>query len=252
MLIDSHAHLNFNAFKGDLNKVIDRCNGEDISVINVGSNYETSKRAVEIAEENDNMYAAIGLHPIYAEEGFDVEKYKGLLDKAVAIGEIGIDYFKDYALFKDKQKEVFLKQMDLAKESNLPVIFHCRMAHDDLIEILKDYNVPGVVHCFTGRWKDAQKYLDMGLYLGLNGIMYKFNLEEVIKKVPLDKILVETDCPYLTPLPAIALAKAEPKGVRNEPSFIKYIVEEIAKIKGIEFNEVASATVQNTKTLFKI
>lgn len=253
MLIDSHAHLNFKAFKNDLNQVIGRCRQEDISVINVGSNYETSKRAIEIAEKNDGMYAVVGLHPIHAREELNIKELCQS-NKVVAIGEIGLDYFKDYALFKDKQKDVFLKQLDLAKELDLPVVLHCRMAHEDLLKILKEHRTKnneqlgGVVHCFTGGWKEAEKYLDKGLYLGFNGIMYKFDLKEVIKKTPLNRMLVETDCPYLTPLPAVTLVKAS----RNEPIFIKYIVEEIAKIKGISFQEVASATVQNTKKLFKI
>lgn len=245
MLIDSHAHLNFDAFKDDLGEVIERCNKEEVSVINVGSNYETSKKAVEIAEKNENMYAAIGLHPIHAkDEEFDIEKYKELAKskKVVAIGEIGIDYFKDYALFKDSQKDVFLKQLSLAEELSLPVIFHCRMAHEDLLNILENRDVKGVIHCFTGTWKEAERYIGKGLFLGINGIMFKFDLEKVIKNVSLDNILIETDCPYLVP----PKASAE----RNEPIFVKYVVEEIAKIKKLTFDEVASATIWNTRDLF--
>jgi len=247
MLIDSHAHLNFNAFKDDLDEVIVRCNKENVAVINVGSNYDTSKKAIEIAEKYDGIFAAIGLHPIHAQdENFNTAKYRSLCksEKVVAIGEIGLDYFKDYGKFKDKQKDIFLKQLNLAKKLNLPVILHCRMAHEDLLKILEDHNIKGVIHCFTGKWKDAQKYLEKELYLGFNGIMYKFDLKEVIEKTPLDKILVETDCPYLIP--------PEVPNNRNEPIFVKYIVEEIAKIKKISFAEVAFATVQNTKNLFKI
>lgn len=247
MLIDTHAHLNFNAFKNDFDEIIKRSLAEDIWMINVGSNYETSKRALEIAEKYNGIFAAIGLHPIHAEdENFNASKYRSLCqsDKVVAIGEIGLDYFKDYGLFKEKQKQVFLQQLDLAKELNLPVIFHCRMAHEDLLEILKDYQIPGVIHCFTGNWKQAREYLEMGFYLGINGIIYKRDLKEVIKNTPLEKILIETDCPYLTP---------PQEGVeRNEPVFIKYIVQDIAKIKGIDFQEVAETTFQNAKNLFRI
>ena len=246
MLIDTHAHVNFNAFKNDFDKVIKRSLSEDIWMINVGSNYETSKRAVEIAEKYNGIFAAIGLHPIHTkDEDFNASKYRSLCqsDKVVAIGEIGLDYFKDYGLFKEKQREVFLQQLDLAKELDLPVIIHCRMAHKDLLEILND-KLNGVIHCFTGNWDEAKQYLDMGFYLGINGIMYKFDLEEVIKKTPLEKILIETDCPYL--MPPQAGAK------RNEPVFIKYIVQDIAKIKGIDFQKVAEITFQNAKNLFRI
>jgi TatD DNase family protein len=254
MLIDTHAHVNFNDFKNDFDEVIKRSLAEDIWMINVGTNYETSKRAKEIAGKYENkVYAAIGLHPIHAkDEEFDKEKYKQLANsnKVVAIGEIGLDCFKDYGLFKEKQKQVFLQQISLAKELNLPVILHCRMAHEDLIEILNyklktiNYKLKGVIHCFTGNWQQAKKYLEMGFYLGINGIIYKFDLKEVIKKTPLEKILIETDCPYLTPPQA---------GVkRNEPIFIKYIVQDIAKIKGIDFQRVAEITSQNAKNLFRI
>lgn len=246
MLIDSHSHLNFEAFKEDLKEVIHRCAEEDVFCINVGSRYETSKKAIEIAEENKTMFAAVGLHPIHAKDDFDIEDYRNLAksDKVVAIGEIGLDRFKDYSQFVDRQKEIFLQQLNLAKELNLPAIIHCRMAHKEVIDILSNYKLSGVIHCFTGTWEEAKKYLDLGFYLGINGIMYKFDLKEVIKKVPLDRILIETDCPYLIPPQA---------GIeRNEPIFVKYIAEEIARIKNISFKEVARVTVYNTQTLFGI
>ncbi len=247
MLIDSHAHLNFKAFENDFDEVIKRSLSENVWMINIGSKYSTSKKAVDIAGKYDNVFAAVGLHPIHAkDEEFDKVKYLELAesDKVKAIGETGLDYFRDYGEFKDKQKEVFLKHLDLAKELGLPVIIHCRMAHDDVIEILKEYNLRGVVHCFTGDWEQAQKYLDLGFYLGINGIIYKLNLKEVIEKTPLDKILIETDCPYLTP------PQAEKE--RNEPVFVRYIAKEIAKIKAVSFEEVAEKTFQNTLDLFKI
>ena len=244
MLIDTHAHLNFKAFNHDFDQVIKRSLSENVWMINVGSKYETSKKAVEIAQKYDNgIFAALGLHPIHAEdEEFDKEKYKELAksDKVVAIGEIGLDYFKNYKDFKEKQKQVFLKQLDLAKELNLPVILHCRMAHDDLLRIIKDYQLPGVIHCFTGTWEEAKKYLDLGFYIGINGIIYKRDLKEVIKKTPLEKILIETDSPYLG------------KEDRNEPIFVRYIAKEIAKIKAISFEEVSQATFKNAIDLFNI
>ena len=248
MLIDTHAHLNFEAFNHDFDQVIKRSLNEDVWMINVGSKYDTSKKAKEIAGQyNNGVFAAIGLHPIHAiDEVFDKEKYKELAksDKVVAIGEIGLDYFKDYGKFKDKQKQVFLEQLDLAKESSLPIILHCRMAHQDLLEIIKDYQLSGVVHCFTGDWEQAKKYLDLGFYIGINGIIYKRDLKEVIEKTPLKKILIETDCPYLVP-PQLGVK-------RNEPIFVRHIAKEIAKIKAISFEEVSQATFENAVDLFNI
>jgi len=274
MIIDTHAHLNFNAYKNDVDEVIKRSLENNILMINVGSQYSTSKRAVEIAERYERgVYAAIGLHPIHLAEGifkvkldqeeiafqtkneeFNYEKYKELAKskKVVAIGEIGLDYYYrpktkiKLEEFKNKQKEVFLKQLELAKEINLPVIFHCRAAHNDLITTLQQYNnrtIRGVIHCFTGNWQEAETYLTMGFYLGFNGIIFKLNLDEVIEKTPLDKILVETDCPYLTPPPAEG---------RNEPLYVKYIAEKIAKIKKINYKEISEITTKNAKKLFNI
>ncbi len=213
-------------------------------MINIGSNYETSKKAVDIAKQYDKgIFAAVGLHPIHAQdEEFNVEKYKELAksNKVVAIGETGLDYFKDYGSFKDKQREIFLKHLDLAKKLSLPIIIHCRMAHDDVIEILKDYDLPGVVHCFTGNQEQAQKYLNMGFYLGINGIMYKLDLKEVIEKTPLNKLLLETDCPFLG------------KERRNEPVFVREIAKDIARIKNTSFEEVIQTTTQNAQKLFNI
>ena len=273
MLIDTHAHLNFSAFKDDLDEVIKRSLSENLWIINVGTKYETSKRAVEIAEKYEKgIFAAIGLHPIYStvglvkiktdpEEGnfiangedFDIEKYRELAksNKVIAIGEIGLDYYyrpktkRKLELFKEKQKEVFLKQLELAKELNLPVIFHCRKAHDNLIDILNSQfsihnsKLKGVIHCFTGNWNQAKEYLNMGFYLGFNGIIFKLNLEKVIKKTPLNRILIETDCPYLIP----PLARRSPKGEgglkqpdRNAPIFIKYVIQRIAERKNLSFD----------------
>jgi TatD DNase family protein len=253
MLVDTHSHLNFNAFKDDANEAIRRSLDGGVFMINVGSQYSTSKRAVGMAEKYETgVYAAIGLHPIHIQdEHFDYEKYKELALSAVegkvaAIGEIGLDYKSEYILFKEKQKEALLRQLDLAKELSLPVIFHCRMAHQDLIQIIQQSNIStirGVIHCFTGTWEDAQKYLETGFYLGFNGIIFKLDLDEVIKKTPLEKILLETDCPYLTPKPMTG---------RNEPSYIKYVAKKIAQLKNLTFEKIAEITTQNAKKLFKI
>jgi TatD DNase family protein len=187
------------------------------------------------------------------EESFDYEKYKELArssKKVVAVGEIGLDYYYKpktnvrLESFKNKQKEVFSRQLDLAKELDLPVIFHCRMAHDEMIDILGNYeNLKGTIHCFTGTLEQAEKYLKMGFYIGLNGIIFKFNIDEIIKKIPLDKILIETDCPYLTPPPMAG---------RNEPLFVKYVAGKVAQLKSLSVEEIAGKTTENAKKLFKI
>jgi len=277
MLIDTHAHVNFNAFKSDADEVIRRSLDNNVWMINVGSQYSTSKRAVEMAEKYpEGVYATIGLHPIHLssgifktkvdteeiefqtkEENFDYEKYKDLAKskKVVAIGEIGFDYWyrpktkTKLAVFKEKQRTVLCKQLELAEELNLPVIFHCRVAQSDLIEILKlktpNYKLRGVIHCFTGTLDDAQKYLEMGFYIGFNGLIFKMDWwNEIIKKIPIEKILIETDCPYLVPHQA---------GVqRNEPIFVKYVAKRIAELKNLSYDELLKITTQNAKKLFKI
>ena len=279
MLIDSHCHLNFNAFKDDYRRIIQNCLDRDIWMINVGTKYETSKRAVEISKEfSEGVFAAIGLHPIHLEsrkydawelgekegfktnpEVFDYEKYKELAKtskKVVAIGEVGLDYWrkpktkKRLEEFKEKQKTVLREQIKLARELNLPVIFHCRVAFDDLLELLKEEfkengEVKGVIHSFTGDWETAKKFLEMGFYLGFNGIIFKLDLEEVIKKTPLDKIILETDSPYL--LPPQCQGRE-----RNDPCCIKYVSEKISKIRGVLFSTLDEKTVENTKALFGI
>lgn len=245
MLIDTHAHLNFSAFKQDADEVIRRSLDNDVWLINASSQHSSSQRAVETAEKyQEGVYAAVGLHPIYAGDGFDYEKYKKLAEskKVVAIGEIGLDYKKEYVSFKEKQKEVLIKQLDLAKELDLPVILHCRMAHGDLLKIVNS-RLRGVIHCFTGTWQEAQEYLAMGFYLGFNGIIFKNDLDKIIEKTPSDRILIETDCPFLTP---------PPEEARNEPLYVKYVAEKVAKIKGLSYKDIAQITSKNAKELFNL
>ena len=273
-LVDTHAHLNFDAYKDDADEVIRRSLGEGVWMINVGSHYESSKKAVEIAEKYpEGIFASVGLHPINLDTGlirmkvdeiegcrfereFNYKEYKTLAKSknVVAIGEIGLDYYwrpKTTAkkeIFKQKQKDLLLKELELAQELDLPVIFHCRMAHQDLIEILEerqatsDKKIKGAIHCFTGNQQEAKEYMKMGFYLGFNGIIFKFGLKEVIKNTPLERILVETDCPYLSP--------PEFKKERNEPIAVKYVAKEIANIKNLSYEEIAEATTKNAKKLF--
>lgn len=279
MLIDAHAHLNFSAYKNDADEVIRRSFDNDIWMINVGSQYETSQRAVKMAEKYEKgVYVAIGLHPIHLnndlvkikndteeieiksrEEKFDYKKYKELArsKKVVAIGEVGLDYYwkpktkVKLEAFKQKQKEAVLEQLKLAKELNLPVIFHCRMAHKDLIQLFKENDElrppQAVAHGFVGNTEELKEYLNFGFYIGFNGIIFKkiegIDFEQNIRQTPLERILLETDCPYLTP--------PEKQG-RNEPIYLKYIVQRIAEIKNISFEKVAEITTQNAKNLFRI
>ena len=289
MVIDTHCHLNFKAFEKDADQVIQRTLAENVWMINVGSQLETSKKAVELAEKYpQGVFASVGLYPLHVpgvadlikgkldpEEAaaqetvgeFNVDDYKKLALspeglRVVAIGEIGLDYYwrpkskTKLEIFKNLQKEALLLQMDLADELNLPVIFHCRVAHNDLLDILNNRNnLHGVIHSFTGTIEQMRQYLDTGLYLGFNGIIFKqipgIDWQEIIKAAPLDRILVETDAPYLIPLPAVALAK-EGAALRNEPVFVQEVVREIAKIRKLSYQEVLEITTKNAKSLFNI
>lgn len=280
MLIDTHAHVNFNAYKDDADKVIRQSLENDIWMINVGSQYDTSKRAVEIAGKyKEGVYATVALHPIHLgpskfideeevkftlhqsifgagfktrEEKFEIEKYEELAKnpKVVAIGETGLDYYHaDDKKIKELQRQVFRQHLELAHELDKPIIFHCRKAYNDLLEILIIHNSSlkprGVLHCFMGKWSQAEEFLKLGFYLGFDGpITYCRDYDKVIKNTPLERILVETDCPYLTPVPY--------RGQRNEPLYVKYVAEKIAEIKGVGFEKVADETTKNARELFRI
>jgi len=246
-MIDTHSHLQFNAYKDDIDQVVKRIQAQNISCINVGTSYESSREGILFAEKyGADFYAAIGLHPTDVDEEFDAQKYRQLAisKKVVAIGEIGLDYFR--APFnKEKQKDIFVQQLDLAKELQLPVILHCRAAHDEVIEILQSRGEKrGVVHCFTGTLEQAKKYIALGFYLGINGIIFKFDIDKAIKDIGLEHLVLETDCPYLTP--PMAPEK------RNEPIFMDYTAKKIAELKNISVQEVQMATTQNAKKLFNI
>jgi len=280
MLIDTHCHLNFFAFKNDASEVIKRALENNIWMINVGTKYETSEKAVEIAQKyNKGVWAAVGLHPIHLETGlvkikndseeievktkeesFDYEKYRELAknEKVVAIGEIGLDYYwrpktkRKKELLKQKQKDLLFQQLQLAEELNLPVIFHCRMAHQDLIQFLKENEKirpeKAVAHGFVGTVKELKEYLNFGYYIGFNGIIFKniegIDFEENIKYTPLNRILLETDCPYLTP-PGF-------EEERNNPLGLKITGKYLAKVKKVSFEEIAEITSENAKRLFKL
>ncbi len=246
-MIDTHAHLNFSQFNKDRKEIISKCLEKNISIINVGTDYQSSCDVIKIAKEY-NLYASVGLHPSDIEEGFDCEKYKELVcDKVVAIGETGLDYWRKPKAktkreeFKEKQKQEFIKQVDLACELKLPLIIHCRVAFDDVYDILKDKNTKGVIHSFTGNIEDLKRFLSLGYFIGINGIIFKMDLRSVIESIPLDKILLETDCPFLSP-PQFE--------ERNSPLSLEIIAQEIADIKKCSLEEIIKATDNNALKLF--
>ncbi len=283
-LIDSHAHVNFNAYQDDGDAVIRRSLDQNIWLINVGSQYDTSKRALQIANQHEaGVYAAIGLHPIHLshtevdeeeihfqtrEEQFDEAKYQVLVDadknhKIVGVGEIGLDYYHipnemTLAEVKNRQAPDFIKQLHFAAKNNLPVIIHCRDsergkfdAYRDTLDILKTeishgLKLRGIKHSFDGDLKIAEEFFDLGFYVGFTGVITfgknAEGLRQLVKNLPLDKILVETDCPYLSPDPH--------RGERNEPSFVRFTAQKIAELKNISFDMVAETTSVNAKKLF--
>lgn len=309
-MFDTHCHLQFNAYKNDAEQVIARCLAKNMILNVVGSQKDTSRRAVEYAAKYENIYATVGLHPIHLfkshvdeseakfdsrAEDFDYEFYKKLAQnkKVVAIGECGLDFFHQpegvsrEEMFK-KQKETFLAQYNLAQKLNLPMVIHVRNAHEEMVDLLRSLSSPpfqggdrgglpssasaphttatpltshlgkggirGVVHCYTSNWAHAQKYLDLGLHLGFTGVITfppkkidsqsQLDLLEVVKNCPLDRILIETDAPYLAPQAY--------RGQRCEPWMVEEVAKKIAEIKGVLVTEVVNKTMENAKKLFKI
>jgi TatD DNase family protein len=254
MLFDTHAHLNADQYKEDLNEVMERAKEAGVSnIVVVGFDKITIIRAMELAEAHDHIYACVGWHPVDAIDMTD-DDLKWIEElashpKVVAIGEMGLDYHWDKSPH-DIQKEVFRKQIRLAKKVKLPIVIHNRDATSDIVEILREEgaaDVGGIMHCFSGSVEIARECLDMNFYISLGGPVTFKNAKkpkEVALEIPLDRLLIETDCPYLTPHPH--------RGQRNEPSYVKLVAEQIAEIKGITFEEIARATSDNAKKLFGI
>ena len=250
MLIDTHAHLDFEQFDKDRDIVIKRAFSSGVErIINIGTNFEASKKSIELAEKYENIYASVSLHPIDVdEEDFSDEKFLELAKhpKVVAIGETGLDYY--HQSDKKKQKEVFEKLIEIAVILDKPIIIHSREADEDIISILKNSELPskkGVIHCFGRDYNMAKKFLDFGFFISYTGnITYNPQRRSSSKEVPLEKILVETDCPFMAPVPF--------RGQRNEPAYVRYVAEKIAEIKEISFNEVAEITSQNCFYLFSL
>ncbi|MFZ7122014.1 MAG: TatD family hydrolase [Eubacteriaceae bacterium] len=251
MLIDTHAHLDDEKYKETFSDLISELIEKEMKIIiNPGVDIESSYRSVEIATEFDIIYAAIGIHPHEAikieEQDFNKLKKLAINKKVVAIGEIGLDYYYEYSP-KEIQKDVFVKQINIAKSLDLPIIVHSRDAHNDTYEIIKKHSkdLKGVLHSFSGSWEMAKKYIDLGFYISFSGpITFKNSrkLPEVAKNTPLDRILIETDSPYLTPVPY--------RGKVNNPIYVSYVASKICELKEIEFDYFMQRIKENTLTLF--
>lgn len=254
MYFDSHAHLDDEKFNEDRKELILQAREKGVDLIlNPGSDLPSSKAAAALAQQYDFFYAAVGVHPHEAkdvtEETYEELEKLSNCPKVVAIGEIGLDYHYDYSP-RDVQKEIFKRQMRLASDLNLPIIIHNREAHGDTYEILEQYFNPkkgGVMHSYSGSVEMAKKFIDMGLYLSVSGPVTFKNAKknvEVVREIPLEHLLIETDSPYLTPVPY--------RGKKNHPAMVQYVAKKIAEIKGISLEEVAERTKENAKMLFRI
>jgi TatD DNase family protein len=254
MLFDTHTHLNDQAFEEDREQVIRRAQEEGVTLlVNVGFNRETIPQTMKLAEQYDFIYAAVGWHPHDAaemkEEDLSWIEELSAHSKVVAIGEMGLDYYWDNSP-RDVQKDVFRKQIALAKKVKKPIIIHDRDAHRDVVDILREEGadeVGGIMHCFGGSYDIAKECLDLNFYISFGGPLTFKNAKqpkEVAKQVPLDRLLIETDSPYLTPHPF--------RGKRNESSYVKYVAESLAELKGISYEEICRITMENGKRLFKI
>ena len=253
-LIDTHAHLQFQAYDPDRDEVVQRNSEELAAVINVGTSVDTSENGIELAKKINNFYASVGVHPHHVDQWddktYEVLKTLGKNKKVVAIGEIGLDkhLYKDYPRPDlKKQGEILEEQVNLALELAKPILFHCRDAYDELYEQIKGYKgrVGGLMHCYMGTWEQAKKFLDLGLYISFSGnITYKGNdyIRETAKKLPDDRILTETDSPFLSPEPR--------RGQRNEPIYVKMVAASLANLKGWVVEETDRLTSQNAKDVF--
>lgn len=255
MLIDSHVHLDDKRFDDDREYLIQNLkdNGVEL-VINIGADLQTSINSVALAQKYENIYAVVGVHPHSAKEVTDevLDKIRELAgqEKVVAIGEIGLDYYYDNSP-RDVQRRQFKAQLDLAKELDLPVVIHSREATQETFDIIKerveDGGLRGVLHAFSGSPEIAREYIKLGFLISIGGPLTFKNarvVKEVVEQISLEHMIIETDCPYLTPVPY--------RGKRNEPIFVKYVAKEIAKIKDIDVEEVIKVTNENTKRLFHI
>lgn len=247
MLTDSHTHLNAEQFNDDQAEVIQRALDAGVTrIVNVGFNRETIPSSIELAEKYDFIYTTVGWHPVDAIDMMpgDLEWIESLCkhEKVVAIGEIGLDYYWDKSP-KDVQQRVFREQIRLARKLGMPIVIHNRDAHQDILHILKEEKaaeVGGIMHCFSGSWETAKQCLDMNFHISFGGpVTFKNAVQpkEVLAQVPLDRLLIETDAPYLTPHPF--------RGKRNETGYVRLVAETAAEIRGMTLEEIAEITTQN-------
>lgn len=252
MYIDTHCHLDFENFNDDRESVVQRSIKNKIeAIITIGTDIKSSVKSIELADKFATVFAAVGIHPNDISEANtkSVQKIYDLCDhlKVVAIGEIGLDYYRDNSP-AEIQKELFRTQLKIAREKELPVIIHNRQAHSDMYDILveeKSTNLKGVLHSFDGDMHFLDSILAYNLYISFTGVITfkNANFDELIKRVPLENLLLETDSPFLTPVPF--------RGKRNEPSYVTHIAQKIAEVKEIAIEELAKITTENARKLFK-
>lgn len=267
-IIDSHAHVHDARFDGDRDEVIQRAVDDGAeAIITIGSNSKTSAEAVALAEKHKDIHATVGLHPIHLFEAhncdpedqgveeFDYGHYLKLAqhERVVAIGEVGLDYHhfgpdSDVEAIKAKQREVFIKFIEICNAVDKPIVVHCWDGYPELVEILTEHPVKrkGVIHSYIGSWKNAEKFIELGYKIGLNGIVtYGVSYDKLIRNISLADVLIETDAPYLPPRPL-------PRENRCEPRDVRLVAEKIAQVKELSVEDVIAATTQNTKDLFGI
>jgi TatD DNase family protein len=252
MFADTHCHLDFPEFNPDREEVIARARSQAIDfMVNIGSSLSGSKVSLELSRKHDFIYASVGLHPHEADK-YNQNDHEALAelaehDKVVAIGEIGLDYYRNYST-AENQKKLFLSLLKLAKERNLPVIIHSRLAQQDTLMLLKEHlPLEAVVHCFSGDENFLADCLNLGFFVSFTcNITYKKadNLRRLVDKTPLERLFLETDCPFLPPEGF--------RGRRNEPVYVKFLAQEIARIKKVDLKDVARITTESAKNFFKI
>jgi len=248
--IDTHCHIYYDKYQNDISDVINRAKNKNIKhIICVGVDLESSEKSIILSDQYESVFATVGYHPHESKSAVDNYLYKMLEllkhPKAVAIGEIGLDYYYKHS-DKKTQIKVFREQLELAKDLDMPVIIHNRESDKDLYDNLKNSKINnGVIHCYSSDVKYANKIFDLGLLVSFTGILtFSKSLQAVVKEIPLEKMMIETDSPYLTPIPF--------RGKRNEPHMVSFVAEKIAEIKNISIDEVANVTTETAKNFFGI